>query len=122
MLSDRLLSLIDYETLKESEILELLKRRFGEQSLQNCQIMIKDMKDSNRIDIQYHKVTPEFPLHSFILSYLFWPSFIDIPLTLPAPIQQSFFSFLFLLFILYLLFFLLFLFLLMIMIINQLKK
>lgn len=35
---------------KEVRYLELLKKRFGEQDLQNCEVMIKDARDSLRTD------------------------------------------------------------------------
>ncbi|KAK3996539.1 anaphase-promoting complex subunit 2 [Cladorrhinum sp. PSN332] len=54
VVADRLLeqsgsgSQFDQETL----VLDLLKRRFGEPALQNCDVMIKDIKDSRRLDAQ----------------------------------------------------------------------
>ncbi|KAK4170400.1 hypothetical protein QBC43DRAFT_5214 [Cladorrhinum sp. PSN259] len=55
VVADRLLQLsgnanaqFDQETL----VLDLLKRRFGEPALQNCDVMIKDIKDSRKLDAQ----------------------------------------------------------------------
>jgi len=50
LLADRLLSLTDYETEKEIRVLELLKLRFGENAFHNCEIMLKDIADSKRIN------------------------------------------------------------------------
>lgn len=44
---------------------EILKFRFGEVSLQGCEVMIKDLQDSKRIDQVIHersKVSPSFCL------------------------------------------------------------
>ncbi|CAK7198656.1 hypothetical protein SEUCBS139899_001320 [Sporothrix eucalyptigena] len=35
---------------KEVKVLNLLKKRFGESSLQSCEVMIRDIQDSNRLD------------------------------------------------------------------------
>ncbi|KAK4230954.1 hypothetical protein QBC38DRAFT_275690 [Podospora fimiseda] len=56
IVADRLLRLsgnaqFDQETL----VLDLLKRRFGEAALQNCDVMIKDIKDSRKVDAQIVK-------------------------------------------------------------------
>lgn len=34
--------------------MDILKRRFGEASLQGCEVMIKDLQDSKRIDTVIH--------------------------------------------------------------------
>jgi hypothetical protein len=50
MLSNRLLSQFSYNTEREIRNLELLKLRFGETSLQQCEVMLKDISDSKRIN------------------------------------------------------------------------
>jgi len=87
MLADRLLSLRDYETTAEIRLIELLKLRFGEQTLQNCEIMLKDMADSKRLTAL---ITPrldenERVIEAIVMSYMFWPSFREEKLTLPEP-------------------------------------
>ena len=50
MLAERLLSSATYATDKEARNLELLKTRFGEQSLGQCEVMLQDLKDSKRLN------------------------------------------------------------------------
>ncbi|EFX03722.1 anaphase-promoting complex subunit [Grosmannia clavigera kw1407] len=41
---------------KEVKVLNLLKKRFGEGSMQNCEVMIRDIQDSNRLDALIHQL------------------------------------------------------------------
>lgn len=50
MLAGRLLALDSYDAVNELEVVELLKVRFGESTLQICDVMLKDIADSDRID------------------------------------------------------------------------
>ena len=50
MLEHRLLSNINYNRDQEYQNLELMKLRFGEKSMLNCERMLRDMKDSERIN------------------------------------------------------------------------
>uniref|UniRef100_A0A7S2SKH5 Anaphase-promoting complex subunit 2 n=1 Tax=Mucochytrium quahogii TaxID=96639 RepID=A0A7S2SKH5_9STRA len=50
MLADKLLSSLDFDADREVRNLELLKLRFGESSMLNCEIMVKDIEDSKRIN------------------------------------------------------------------------
>ncbi|KAK3395665.1 Cullin family-domain-containing protein [Sordaria brevicollis] len=51
IVAERLLSLSDPARFdQELRVLDLLKRRFGEAALQNCDVMIKDIEDSRRLD------------------------------------------------------------------------
>ncbi|KAI9139125.1 hypothetical protein BKA69DRAFT_1030788, partial [Paraphysoderma sedebokerense] len=84
VLADRLLSLADYDDTKELEKLELLKLRFGESNMSICEVMIKDIKNSQRVDGHLHA---EIPIHATILSRLFWPNFRTERLELPETIQ-----------------------------------
>ncbi|KAM7192242.1 anaphase-promoting complex subunit 2 [Naviculisporaceae sp. PSN 640] len=101
---------------QELRVLDLLKRRFGEPALQNCDVMIKDIQDSRRLDVAIRKtwqqrkleqkllVTPVGPAsrqtndesgseetqyQSRILSRLFWPSLEREHFLLPAPIVEE---------------------------------
>ncbi|RUS32149.1 hypothetical protein BC938DRAFT_476169 [Jimgerdemannia flammicorona] len=91
LLADRLMAVADYDTEREVRNLELLKLRFGESSFQTCEVMIKDIADSKRIDAHVHK-DKEFPnnapLHSIVLSRLFWPSFRAEEMQVPEPFQK----------------------------------
>lgn len=80
LLADRLLSVRGYDTNREVHNLELLKKRFGEGSLGPCEVMIKDLADSKRLDGIVHRsavLQNAVPLHAQVLSRLFWPTFRD---------------------------------------------
>ncbi|KAF7555621.1 hypothetical protein G7046_g6513 [Stylonectria norvegica] len=98
IISERLLSK-QTAFLQETKVLGLLKKRFGESALQNCDVMMKDISDSKRVDALLGKslergtdgkAEPLEPLtyHSKILSRLFWPSLPKDPFTVPAPISE----------------------------------
>ncbi|KAK0730791.1 hypothetical protein B0H67DRAFT_477665 [Lasiosphaeris hirsuta] len=99
---------------QEMRVLDLLKRRFGEAALQNCDVMIKDVQDSKMVDgaiIRAREAqvgggagravlsTPvaggreakgegetEPEYHARILSRLFWPDLDREHFLLPPPI------------------------------------
>ena len=48
LLADRILSSFSYDTARELRNLELLKLRFGESQLHQCEVMLKDVADSRR--------------------------------------------------------------------------
>ena len=50
MLAERLLSKVGYDVDRETHALELLKLRFGEHNLHKCEVMLKDMRDSKRLN------------------------------------------------------------------------
>jgi anaphase-promoting complex subunit 2 len=87
MLADKLLANLDYNTDKEVHTLELLKLRFGELSMRNCEIMIKDTDESKRIVANIHgtikakqRATANGPppldpvVDAAIISHIFWPT------------------------------------------------
>mgnify|MGYP006419693875 CR=1 FL=1 len=49
MLAERILSTADYEADVDIRNVELLKIRFGEQALSNCEVMLSDVADSRRV-------------------------------------------------------------------------
>ncbi|KND89497.1 Anaphase-promoting complex subunit 2 [Tolypocladium ophioglossoides CBS 100239] len=79
---------------QEIKVLSLLKKRFGENALQNCDVMIKDIYDSRRVDATLRQSlrvdgTPDSSIptyHSKILSRLFWPSLPKDPFKVPPPV------------------------------------
>ena len=93
LLADRLLSALDFSTTREARNVELLKLRFGEGNLLQCEVMLKDIADSKRINGTVHSMLEErgvetatinaspapvsIPLDVTVLSRLFWPSFRD---------------------------------------------
>jgi len=95
LLADKLLQNLDYNTNREVHNLELLKLRFGEASMRQCEIMIKDMDDSKRIIANIHstlknkylkKLKKDRPtadsvesipnpiVDAAIVSHIFWPA------------------------------------------------
>ena len=86
LLSNRLLSTFTYETEKEIRNLELLKLRFGETPLHQCEVMLKDIADSKRLNALLHSADSgslelsqqPFPVNSVILSAQFWPQFKQV--------------------------------------------
>ncbi|KAI9312941.1 hypothetical protein BX666DRAFT_2030826 [Dichotomocladium elegans] len=74
-LARELLSTVDYNTDEEVVRLELLKRRFPENTLVACDVMIKDIAESKRLDRQLHIADPNAPdqFHSIIMSRHYWP-------------------------------------------------
>ncbi|XP_046971719.1 anaphase-promoting complex subunit 2 [Vanessa cardui] len=96
LLADRLLAQSVINTEKEIRYLELLKLRFGESQLHFCEVMLKDVSDSKRInaliqqDKNFEGFSDNFTSNAMILSAQFWPPFKDESLELPEEIKQHF--------------------------------
>ncbi|XP_013170834.1 PREDICTED: anaphase-promoting complex subunit 2 [Papilio xuthus] len=92
LLADRILGQIVINTEKEIRYLELLKLRFGESQLHFCEVMLKDIYDSKRLNALIHQDnTPDdsqIVCNGKILSAQFWPPFKDESLELPDVIKQ----------------------------------
>ncbi|KAI1634951.1 Cullin family protein [Biscogniauxia mediterranea] len=95
IIGERLLS--DQVTFEQEEgVLDLLKKRFGESSLQACDVMIKDIQDSRRLDGVIHrgainhpdKVKRDWTIHARILSRLYWPEVGEERFLLPAAVAD----------------------------------
>ncbi|KAJ7214102.1 hypothetical protein GGX14DRAFT_392871 [Mycena pura] len=89
LLAQRLLAITDenFEKVeKERRNIEILKIRFGEAALQVCEVMLKDMTDSKRIDshVQSQKASI---LHPTIISRHFWPSLESSDIVMPGQFQ-----------------------------------
>ncbi|OLL25396.1 Anaphase-promoting complex subunit 2 [Neolecta irregularis DAH-3] len=90
LLADRLLALVDYDMDREIRNIELLKLRFGEANLQMCDIMLKDIADSKRLDDQIHGTKFEEIKASFspnFANWLFWPAFRTENIILPSELN-----------------------------------
>ena len=93
-LGERLLR-IDFDFDREVRVLELLKLRIGEANLQACEVMLRDIIDSRRVDSSVQKSIADAaadkytlpPLHARILSHLFWPNLNAETFNVPAPIK-----------------------------------
>lgn len=77
MLADKLIARGSHETSRELKNLELLKFRFGDSSLHHCEIMLRDVEESKRLNKQ---VSDDF-LQITVVSQVFWPPLSDDPLT-----------------------------------------
>ncbi|XP_038206458.1 anaphase-promoting complex subunit 2 [Zerene cesonia] len=94
LLADRLLAQSVINTEKEIRYLELLKIKFGESHLHFCEVMLKDISDSKRInaliqqDENFEDLNQKFTSNAMILSAQFWPPFKDESLELPEEIKQ----------------------------------
>ncbi|XP_067629026.1 anaphase-promoting complex subunit 2 isoform X2 [Eurosta solidaginis] len=95
LMADRLLTYLDFNADKEIRNLELLKLRFGDSLLHSCEVMLKDLTDSKRInshissDSKYNE-NKLFDISTFIISAQFWPSFNKESLELPKEIAFEF--------------------------------
>ncbi|QDZ24626.1 subunit 2 of anaphase-promoting complex [Chloropicon primus] len=95
ILAERLLSKVDDDIDDETRILELLKLRFGANSLRDCEIMLKDMADSKRITSNIRALVQQSQGHSaitqdfstVILSELFWPPLFEGEVSTPKEVQ-----------------------------------
>ncbi|XP_072840665.2 anaphase-promoting complex subunit 2 [Pogona vitticeps] len=97
LLADRLLHQFNYSAEREIRNVELLKLRFGEAQMHYCEVMLKDMADSRRINTNIHdeeqklpeEERPPFSLMAIILSSEFWPPLKEEKLELPDPIREA---------------------------------
>jgi anaphase-promoting complex subunit 2 len=82
MLADKLLALSqDYNTDQAVHTLELLKLRFSEASMRNCEVMIKDMDDSKRTIANIHSTLKSAAaVDVAMISHIFWPPLQNEPL------------------------------------------
>ncbi|KAG5644323.1 hypothetical protein DXG03_008681 [Asterophora parasitica] len=90
LLAQRLLSITGDDTEKvekERRNIEILKIRFGEAALQVCEVMLKDMTDSKRIDghVQSQKASI---VHPTIISRHFWPTLESSEIVMPGQFQK----------------------------------
>lgn len=98
LLAERLLTQLDFNPEKEIRNLELLKLRFGETLLHNCEVMLKDVRDSKRINTHILEsssfttdAASEDPtISALIVSSQFWPSFKKETMELPEEINKVF--------------------------------
>lgn len=76
--------------------------RFGESNLHSCEVMLKDMTDSKRLNTTIRQLTPTSSthvhpdtvstlshLHAHIVSYLFWPELQEQQCKLPDDVAQA---------------------------------
>ncbi|KAH7036387.1 hypothetical protein B0J12DRAFT_678251 [Macrophomina phaseolina] len=96
ILGEHLLKNEDSDFEKEIRLLELFKLRLGDSNLQACEVMLKDVLESKRMNKQIQHIMDRVgvyrsipaKLNSQILSSFFWPSLRQDEFRLPAPIQH----------------------------------
>lgn len=107
LLSQRLLMSFEVNQDMEHRNLELLSLRFGESELHTCEVMLKDIKDSERVNQRINAGEVEcfspraFDTNGLILSQQFWPENLGFAqnfeelkvLTLPDEVKDSFDAF-----------------------------
>lgn len=80
---------------QEEAVLDLLKKRFGESSLQACDVMMKDIQDSTRLNNviyrtamnEREKVKLQWATRTKVLSRLFWPDMGDESFAVPPSVS-----------------------------------
>ncbi|EMD39909.1 hypothetical protein CERSUDRAFT_112157 [Gelatoporia subvermispora B] len=87
LLAQRLLSIKDGNFERERRNIEILKIRFGESALQVCEVMLRDMTDSKRID-QHVQSQRSMSLHPTIISRHFWPPLQSSTITMPGQFNE----------------------------------
>lgn len=87
LLAQRLLAVKDHNYDNETRNVEILKLRFGETALQLCDVMLKDVADSRRID-KHMATRLNTPLHPAIISHLFWPNVQPTSFKMPGQFQK----------------------------------
>ncbi|XP_038820836.1 anaphase-promoting complex subunit 2-like [Salvelinus namaycush] len=97
VLADRLLHQFNYNTAREIRNVELLKLRFGESHMHYCEVMLKDVADSRRINTNIREEEsrlgeeeqPPMALTAMILSSEFWPTLKEEKMELPLLASQA---------------------------------
>jgi anaphase-promoting complex subunit 2 len=92
--AEQLMEVDGYDTSKEYEVNENLKKRFGDASLSRCDVMLNDVKKSQRYnraiqrteEADSEKGKAFHSLQPFILSRQFWP---PIKESAPMPVQAT---------------------------------
>ncbi|KAF9349399.1 Anaphase-promoting complex subunit 2 [Mortierella sp. NVP85] len=84
ILADRLLKATDFNIDREVRQLELLKLRFKEEELHNCEVMLADMTESKRVNANVYSLHPDIPVSATIASRCFWPQLENETLELPG--------------------------------------
>uniref|UniRef100_A0A0N4Z4B1 Anaphase-promoting complex subunit 2 n=1 Tax=Parastrongyloides trichosuri TaxID=131310 RepID=A0A0N4Z4B1_PARTI len=84
LLSERLIEEEFADIVSEKRYLELMKRRFTDGELQNCEVMLKDIKDSRLTDIKLdEKNIVKFSTQVRVISKHFWPKIEYLTFKLP---------------------------------------
>ena len=81
---------------KEERLLELFKNRLGEDKLQACEVMLRDVQSSHLMNktiqrfpsyVNTYNKLDRLDMYTHILSSFFWPSLRDDDFKVPEPVQ-----------------------------------
>uniref|UniRef100_A0A0N5B9E1 Anaphase-promoting complex subunit 2 n=1 Tax=Strongyloides papillosus TaxID=174720 RepID=A0A0N5B9E1_STREA len=90
LLAERLIEEEYADIEAEKGYLELMKRRFTDGELQNCEVMLKDIKDSRHTDVKLEeKDTVKFTTQVRVISKHFWPKIEYTSFELPEIFKDS---------------------------------
>lgn len=73
----------------EVNVLGHLKSRLGESALQSCEVMLRDILDSVKIDEAVNKDSIDVEIHAKVLSRLFWPAMPEQNFLIPQDVWQA---------------------------------
>lgn len=85
MVAEKILTPKEFNLQQEIANIELMKIRFGEQSMQTCTIMMKDIYESKRVNTNIQSLDNRGMLNALFLSKTFWPISYDFKPTFKLP-------------------------------------
>ncbi|CAG9466528.1 unnamed protein product [Pedinophyceae sp. YPF-701] len=99
VLAEKLLGRSDWDTDHEIRTVELLKLQLGEDSMQACEVMLKDVADSRRIAALVGgrleaagagRCAPGEPrVQATVVSALYWPALAEEGIQLPGDVKEQ---------------------------------
>ncbi|KAF2760848.1 hypothetical protein EJ05DRAFT_491761 [Pseudovirgaria hyperparasitica] len=90
ILGEHLLTNSDSSFDKEIRLLELFKLRLGDSQMQACDVMLRDVVDSKRLNTTISSSRPtKPPIRAHVLSSFFWPPLRDDTFTIPATVAEA---------------------------------
>ncbi|KAJ1921219.1 Anaphase-promoting complex subunit 2 [Mycoemilia scoparia] len=85
LLAKKILKSSGYNTDNEAKVLKL---HFGSNLLQRCEVMLKDVSDSKRVNQYIKEQNKEFALDTTILSHQYWPPISSDDFQLPKELER----------------------------------
>jgi len=99
LLADRILTATTFDLDRERRHLELLKRRFGESQMHYCEVILKDVDDSARINKHIQEAAQkslpqearhdDIPMSAYVISGQFWPPLREEKVKLPEDMEKA---------------------------------
>ena len=104
LLAEKLMTRMDYNCDRECRIFDLLKKRFNDPKLSDCEVMIHDIIQSKGLNPVLRKeldktlaaemeedAAPQRPLNisALLISYLYWPEPKEPQIQLPPEVQHA---------------------------------